>query len=136
MASERNVVTMRTSITGLLRLGAARPVRDPAPEPDGDAPALLFLPAFNEEEAVGACLARVPDEGCGRRVRWLVVDDGSTDRTAERARAAGVDVISLARNTGLGGAARVGLAAAVTCGAAAVAFCDSDGEYRPEELER
>jgi glycosyltransferase involved in cell wall biosynthesis len=65
-----------------------------------------------------------------------VVDDGSGDRTAELAAAAGATVLSVAVNRGLGAAVRRGLAAATERGAAAVAFCDADHEYDPAELER
>ena len=99
-----------------------------------DAPVVLFMPAYNEEESVGGCVRRAPAAVLGRPVDVLVIDDGSTDATASRARAAGAEVISLDENRGLGAAVRVGLAAAVQRGAAAVAFCDADGEYPPEEL--
>jgi glycosyltransferase involved in cell wall biosynthesis len=65
-----------------------------------------------------------------------VIDDGSEDATAIRAAEAGADVVSLPENLGLGAAVRIGLSHAVADGAAAVAFCDADGEYAPEELER
>ena len=100
-----------------------------------ESPIVLFMPAHNEEESVGTCVQRTPASVMGRPVQVLVVDDGSTDATAERARAAGAEVISLPENRGLGAAVRVGLTAAVDRGAAAVAFCDADGEYPPEELE-
>ena len=64
------------------------------------------------------------------------MDDGSTDGTAAAAAAAGADVVSIGVNQGLGAAVRRGLAEAVARGAAVVAFCDADGEYAPEELER
>ena len=95
---------------------------------------VLFMPAFNEEASVGDCVRRAPASVLGCDVEELVVDDGSADATAERARAAGATVISLAANQGLGNAVRVGLAAGVERGAAAVVFCDADGEYAPEEL--
>ena len=95
---------------------------------------VLFMPAFNEEASVGNCVRRAPASVLGCDVEVLVVDDGSADATAERARAAGATVISLAANQGLGNAVRVGLAAGVERGAAAVVFCDADGEYAPEEL--
>jgi glycosyltransferase involved in cell wall biosynthesis len=69
-------------------------------------------------------------------VRCVVVDDGSTDATAAVAATTGAEVIQLGSNRGLGAAVRVGLAAAVAAGAVAVAFCDADGEYAPEELDR
>jgi glycosyltransferase involved in cell wall biosynthesis len=97
---------------------------------------LLFLPAHNEAAAVGGVLARVPAEVLGHAVEVLVVDDGSIDATAAVAHAAGADVTSFGANRGLGAAVRFGLAEAVRRGAAAVAFCDADGEYAPEELAR
>ena len=123
------------SLAGRLRL--RRPVAPPhrAPDADQDTPIVLFMPARNEEESVEACVRRTPGSVLGRPVQVLVVDDGSTDATAERAGAAGAEVISLPSNRGLGAAVRLGLAAAVERGAAAVAFCDADGEYPPEELE-
>ena len=95
---------------------------------------VLFMPAYNEEASVADCVRRAPAAVLGCEVEVIVVDDGSADATAEQALAAGADVISLPANQGLGAAVRVGLAAAVERGASAVAFCDADGEYAPEEL--
>lgn len=104
--------------------------------PAGPGPVVVFLPAHDEEATVAAVVARVPRFVLGRRVDCLVVDDGSHDRTAELAAAAGATVLSVATNRGLGAAVRLGLAAAVERGAVAVAFCDADREYDPGELER
>ena len=121
---------------GHLRL-ATPPPPPPHRQPPADAPVVLFVPAFDEEASVAAVVTRVPDKVCGRRVCVLVVDDGSTDATAERARAAGAVIVTSPHNEGLGAAVRRGLHYAVDeLGAAAVAFCDADGEYAPEELER
>ena len=119
--------------TGAMSLSV--PAAAQVPPPGREGPIVLFMPAHDEEESVGACVQRTPASVLGHPVQVLVVDDGSTDATAERARAAGAAVISLPENRGLGAAVRVGLAAAVDRGAAAVAFCDADGEYPPEELE-
>ncbi|QXC63383.1 glycosyltransferase family 2 protein [Aquihabitans sp. G128] len=100
------------------------------------APVLLFLPAHDEAEAVGDVVARVPAEVCGHPVRCLVIDDGSSDGTGSVAAAAGAEVLRFDQNRGLGAGVRAGLAAGHAMGAAAVAFCDADGEYAPEELER
>ncbi len=121
------------ALTGRFRLNktshtmVARPIT-------ADAPVVLFMPAYNEEEAVEACIERVPQQVHGRRVELIVVDDGSYDSTAKRAEASGAEVIRLGDNQGLGAAVRVGLKIGVERGAAAVVFCDADGEYPPEEL--
>ncbi len=100
------------------------------------APVVLFLPAHNEAETVAAVVARVPQQVAGHPVLCLVINDGSSDDTARVADDAGAEVTSFDRNRGLGATVRTGLAAGVAMGAAAVAFCDADGEYAPEELER
>lgn len=99
-------------------------------------PVVLFLPAHDEEATVAAVVGRAPAEVCGHPVRVVVVDDGSGDGTAAAAAAAGADVRSFAANRGLGAAVRAGLALGAESGAAAVAFCDADGEYDPAELAR
>ncbi len=109
---------------------------DEATPPTSDAPVVLFLPAHDEEATVADVVARAPSQVAGHPVRVLVVDDGSRDATADRARAAGATVLSFRDNQGLGAAVRRGLAEATAAGAVAVAFCDADGEYAPEELER
>ena len=122
---------------GRLRLAGAAEA-DPPSQPTSiaaGAPILLFLPAHNEEASVGGLVGRAPSSVLGHPVHVLVVDDGSTDDTALEARAAGAEVISFPENRGLGAAVRVGLAEGVHRGAAAVAFCDADGEYAPEELD-
>jgi uncharacterized membrane protein YbhN (UPF0104 family) len=132
------VVVPAPGLFGRLRL--PRQVASAATDPgalavDPCAPVLLFLPAHNEAAAVADVVSRVPATVCGRGVRCLVVDDGSTDGTAVAAATAGAEVSSLGTNRGLGAAVRHGLAAGVAAGACAVAFCDADGEYAPEELE-
>lgn len=133
------VVVPMPGLLGRWRLPRRVPpvAADPgAPAADPCSPVLLFLPAHNEEAAVAGVVSRVPPMVCGRPVRCLVVDDGSTDGTAIAAAAAGAEVSSLGANRGLGAAVRHGLAAGAASGACAVAFCDADGEYAPEELER
>lgn len=123
-------------LIGHLRLPPPRPSGPHPPCPGDDRPVVLFLPAHNEEATVAHVVSRVPERVAGRPVRCLVIDDGSSDATAHRAREAGAEVISLASNRGLGAAVRQGLSEALTREAVAVAFCDADGEYAPEELER
>jgi glycosyltransferase involved in cell wall biosynthesis len=95
---------------------------------------LVFIPAWNEEENLPAVLEglheRLPDADV------LVVDDGSTDDTAEVAREHGAEVLSLGTNQGL----RVGIAAGYRWAFEhGYSFCgrvDADGQHRPEELAR
>lgn len=104
--------------------------------PDGDPrPVVLFMPAHNEEASVGQCIRRVPTNVLGHPVHTLVIDDGSSDRTAEIAQAEGAEVVSFKENQGLGAGVRFGLEHALTHDPVAVAFCDADEEYPPEELE-
>jgi glycosyltransferase involved in cell wall biosynthesis len=97
---------------------------------------LLFLPAHDEAATVASVVARVPPVVAGHRVHCVVVDDGSSDSTAEAASRAGAEIVAHDRNRGLGAAVRTGLRLGVERGAAAVAFCDADGEYDPAELDR
>jgi uncharacterized membrane protein YbhN (UPF0104 family) len=104
-------------------------------KPESSAPVVLFMPAFNEQASVGECVRRVPKEVAGRPVKIFVVNDGSSDRTSEEAVSAGAEVIEMGENQGLGAAVRRGFEESTRLGAAAVAFCDADCEYAPEELE-
>ena len=122
------------SFIGRIRLRSETGDRETSLIPAPPAPIVLFMPAFNEEAAVGECVARAPSEIDGHPVEVLVIDDGSTDETGAVAEAAGATVITLPQNRGLGAAVREGLSAGVARNAAAVAFCDADGEYPPEEL--
>ncbi len=98
-------------------------------------PIVLFMPALNEEKAVGKCIRRVPAEIAGHPVHTLIIDDGSTDRTAQIATDTGAEVVSFGETRGLGAGVRFGLEHAMTHNPVAVAFCDADEEYPPEELE-
>jgi glycosyltransferase involved in cell wall biosynthesis len=108
----------------------------PSHRPARPGPIVLFLPAHDEAATVRAVVERVPSRICGWPVQCIVVDDGSSDATASEAAAAGAEVVTHATNRGLGAAVRTGLAAGIAHGAAVIAFCDADGEYAPEELER
>lgn len=117
-----------------LRLRPGTPVVVAAPALAG--PVVLVLPARDEADRIAAVIARLPAIVAGRPTRCVVVDDASSDATADVARRAGAAVLRPSSGSGLGAAVRDGLAAAVHDGAAVVAFCDADGEYDPGELER
>ena len=90
---------------------------------------LIVMPALNEEESVAAVVSEVFSKLPG--VSVLVVDDGSTDLTVARARAAGATVLSLPFNLGVGGAMRAGFKYALAHGFHNVVQVDSDGQHDP-----
>lgn len=90
------------------------------------------VPAFNEAKTV----AEVVRSLTGACDRVLVVDDGSSDRTAEAAREAGAEVLRHSLNRGLGAALGTGIAAAVADGADIVFTFDADGQHRAGDIPR
>jgi glycosyltransferase involved in cell wall biosynthesis len=95
---------------------------------------LVFIPAWNEEDSVAAVIAGVRERLPAADV--LVVDDGSVDATAERARAAGALVASLPFNQGLGAALQTGYLHALREGYDFCAHLDADGQHPPAEVAR
>lgn len=99
---------------------------------------LVVVPALNEEDAVGAVVNDVRSHLPGIRV--VVIDDGSVDRTAAVAAAAGAEVLRLPINLGVGGAMRAGFRFAQAQGHDIVVQVDADGQhdvtYLPALLER
>ena len=93
---------------------------------------IIQIPCFNEAETLPRTIQDLPRAVAGfDTVEFLVVDDGSTDGTAEVARASGVNhVISLPRNRGLAHAFAVGLEEALRLGADVVVNTDGDNQYR------
>lgn len=129
------VVTPDPGLFGRFRLRKVPEL--PAPDsPTPGSPIVFFLPARNEEANVAGVIDRMPEQVQGHRVECVVVNDGSTDRTALVAELAGARVVTLAEAHGLGAGVRRGLAEGTARRAAAVVFCDADGEYDPSELER
>lgn len=95
----------------------------------------VVVPARNEEATIAELLDRISAvEVWDHEVRIFVVDDGSTDRTAEIARRMGATVVRHPANLGLGAAVRSGLRVAVEAGADLVAYLDADLEYFPEDV--
>jgi glycosyltransferase involved in cell wall biosynthesis len=87
----------------------------------------VIIPALNEEEPIGDVVRAIPRDIVDE---VLVVDNGSTDRTAERARSAGAVVVSEPRR-GYGRACRAGVAA-VAHDCEIIVFLDGDGSDCPE----
>ena len=116
---------------------SATQLEAPAEERASGAPLVsVIVPAYNEEASIALEVERV--EGALRASPFaefevLVIDDGSTDDTASRARAAGATVISHLVNQGQGAALKTGIARAR---GAYVVFIDGDGTYPTQEIPR
>ncbi len=95
---------------------------------------VVVIAAFNEAENIGAVLDEIPDQIADLPVTLLVMDDGSTDETAEIARRHGALVCSLSVNRGHGVALRLGYRIAREAGAAYIATLDGDGQWDPADL--
>jgi glycosyltransferase involved in cell wall biosynthesis len=95
---------------------------------------LVFLPAWNEEDNLPAVLDEL-QQGVPE-ADLLVVDDGSTDATADVARAAGAEVVSFGQNRGLPVGIAAGYAYALEHGYALCGRVDADGQHPVVELER
>ena len=98
----------------------------------------VVIPAYTEAERIGDTVAEVraalADVDAAEQFEVIVVDDGSADDTAERARAAKADqVLVLPENRGKGAAVRAGVLAAR---GRTIAFTDADLSYPPHQLVR
>jgi glycosyltransferase involved in cell wall biosynthesis len=91
---------------------------------------VVQIPCFNEEAHLPSTVAALPRSLPGiETVRVLVVDDGSTDLTAEVARELGATVTSVSRNRGLANAFMVGLETSLAMGADIIVNTDADDQY-------
>jgi glycosyltransferase involved in cell wall biosynthesis len=93
----------------------------------------IVIPAYNEERNIGRVIDSLRAEG------WrnlLVVDDGSSDRTAEIARRKGAEVLVHKKNLGLGAALRSGFRRALELGADAVVTFDADGQHDAKDVRK
>jgi glycosyltransferase involved in cell wall biosynthesis len=95
---------------------------------------LVFIPAWNEEASVAEVIADVRKSLPQADI--LVIDDGSTDATAARARECGALVASLPFNQGLGAALQTGYLYALREGYDCCAHLDADGQHPPAEVAR
>ena len=96
---------------------------------------IILIPAYNEEGTIADVLAAIPSSFPGvDQFITLVVDDGSSDHTAQIAREAGAVVICHGRNRGVGCAFTTGLSKALEMGADIMVNIDADGQFTPEEI--
>ncbi|MFZ9651103.1 MAG: glycosyltransferase family 2 protein [Ilumatobacteraceae bacterium] len=93
---------------------------------------LVLIPALNEEATIREVVLEVMDHGFD----VVVINDGSGDKTAEFARAAGATVLNLRVNLGVGGALRCGFRYAVNNGYRSVVQCDADGQHPISHIQK
>jgi glycosyltransferase involved in cell wall biosynthesis len=99
---------------------------------------IIQIPCFNEEQQLPVTLAALPRAVPGfETVEWLIIDDGSVDRTVEVARAGGVDhIVRLTNNKGLAAAFQAGLDACLKLGADVIVNTDADNQYDGHDIPK
>jgi glycosyltransferase involved in cell wall biosynthesis len=95
---------------------------------------LIVIAAYNEERAISDVIAALKKEGYkGNEI--IVVDDGSKDNTAEKAKRSGATVLKHAINRGQGAALRTGMDYAIMNHADIIVHFDADGQHNPKEIK-
>ena len=99
---------------------------------------IIQIPCYNEEPTLGITLAELPRELPGLdQVEWLIINDGSLDRTVEVAREWGVDhIVSFEHNQGLAKGFMAGLEACLKAGADIIVNTDADNQYNAGDIPR
>jgi glycosyltransferase involved in cell wall biosynthesis len=95
---------------------------------------LAVVPAYNEASVVGPVVIALRRHA--PQLDIVVIDDGSTDKTAERAAKAGARVLRLPFNLGIGGAVQAGFKYALEHGYAFMVQVDGDGQHDPREIRK
>ncbi|MCX7939371.1 MAG: glycosyltransferase family 2 protein [Thermoflexales bacterium] len=96
---------------------------------------VIQIPAYNEESVIAATLRGLPKVIPGvSSIEVIVIDDGSTDRTAEIAEAEGARVVRLKQHQGLARAFKAGLEAALRQGADIIVNTDADNQYNSADI--
>jgi glycosyltransferase involved in cell wall biosynthesis len=95
----------------------------------------IVIPAFNEEDAIASSIRETLQvmQASGREFELIVVDDGSTDRTRERAEAEGIMVVAMPENRGYGAALKAGIHRSRYD---TILITDADGTYPCEAIPR
>ena len=99
---------------------------------------IIQIPCFNEEQQLAATLGHLPRDVPGFDVvEWLIIDDGSTDRTVEVAREEGVEhIVRLTNHKGLAAAFQAGLDAGLKLGADVIVNTDADNQYEGADIPK
>ena len=99
---------------------------------------IIQMPCYNEEGTLAIALQALPREVPGiDKVEWLIINDGSTDRTIEVAKANGVDyVVDLGSHQGLARGFMAGLDACLRHGADIIINTDADNQYNADDIPK
>src|ERR1700744_1737496 len=99
---------------------------------------IIQIPCFNEEQQLPHTLSLLPRELDGfDAVEWLIIDDGSTGKTGEVAKASGVDhVVRLTNHKGLAAGFQAGLDAGLKLGADVIVNTDADNQYEAADIPK
>ena len=99
---------------------------------------IIQIPCYNEEATLGLTLSELPRSLPGvKTIEWLVVNDGSHDRTVEVAQACGVDhVVDLKYNQGLAKGFMAGIEMALKAGADIIVNTDADNQYCAADIPK
>lgn len=98
---------------------------------------VITIPAYNEEKTISGVIGSIPKEVEGiNEIEILVINDGSSDATRERASAVGVSVFSFSENKGLSKAFQRGVEEALARGADVMVNIDADGQFDGKDIPR
>ena len=99
---------------------------------------VITIPAYNEEGTIGNVISEIKQvmDNTEYEYKIMVVDDGSTDNTANVAKNADALVYSHPYNYGLAETFRTEIEKALECDAEIIVHIDADGQYRPEEIPK
>jgi glycosyltransferase involved in cell wall biosynthesis len=99
---------------------------------------VVVLPAFNEEENIAKTIKSIPKKLVGiDKIEILVINDGSTDNTADKAYNSGADrVVTHSANMGVGAAFMTGIRNAISTNADIVVTLDADAQFNSEQIQQ
>ena len=99
---------------------------------------IIQIPCYNEEATLGLTLSQLPRRIPGvEQVEWLIINDGSRDRTLEVAQASGVDhIVNFECNQGLAKGFMAGIEASLKAGADIIVNTDADNQYCADDIPK